>query len=59
MSDIKAKGTAFGFVMDLEKGVARNWYQKSNDVRRWIDTDKPVEDVTTHRQDLITNEQEA
>lgn len=34
----------FGTTMDLERGTMRQWYMGRDGVKRWADTDAPVED---------------
>jgi hypothetical protein len=34
----------FGFTMDLERAAMRQWYMGRDGVKRWADTDTPVED---------------
>ena len=34
----------FGFTMDLERGAMRQWYMGRDGVKRWADTDVPVDD---------------
>lgn len=35
----------FGMTMDIERGTMRRWYMRRGDVKRWLDTDQPVEQV--------------
>lgn len=37
----------FGSTLDLKTGVCRRWYIHSDGIKRWADTDKPVDAVTT------------
>ena len=35
----------FGMTMDIKRGTMRKWYMRRGDVKRWLDTDEPVEQV--------------
>lgn len=33
----------FGFTLDLERGAMRQWYMGRDGVKRWADTNAPVD----------------
>lgn len=38
----------FGMVFDCERGGVRNWYMGKDGVRRWADSDEPVDDESRY-----------
>lgn len=44
MGEEKSTLRGFGTRFDLETGLARSYYMRPGDVKRWVDNDMPVDE---------------